>query len=127
MNLSAVKRQAKPAQIVSISHGPTLTDQTQLVWFLTPTVVLGDQHLGVLKSQMPGVQMRSLTGSDNVDAWSNQETWDAALLNIRVVVSTYQILFDALAHAFVTLDLLSLIVFDEGIYKQGDHFTSPRG
>lgn len=49
-----------------------------------------------------------------MDTWSDQHTWDAMLDNVRIVVSTYQILFDALKHGFVTLDSLALIVFDEG-------------
>ena len=43
-----------------------------------------------------------------------QSLWDAVLQNVKVVVSTYQILLDALSHAFVRMELISLIVFDEG-------------
>lgn len=40
--------------------------------------------------------------------------WDAVLFNHRIIVSTYQILFDAVAHAFVPLASLGIIVIDEG-------------
>jgi hypothetical protein len=49
-----------------------------------------------------------------VDSWSTQKVWDAFLLNVRLVVSTYQVLLDALGHAFVKMGSLALIVFDEG-------------
>lgn len=87
----------------------------QVVWFLAPTVSLCAQQLAVLKSQIPAVQIKFLSGDDNVDSWSDQAVWDAVLLNVRIVVSTYQILLDALSHAFVRMERLSLIVFDEGM------------
>ncbi|KAI8154629.1 Dicer-like protein 2 [Colletotrichum sp. SAR 10_65] len=89
------------------------TATEQIVWFLAPTVSLCAQQLAVLKSQIPAVQIKFLSGDDNVDSWSDQAVWDAVLLNVRIVVSTYQILLDALSHAFVRMERLSLIVFDE--------------
>lgn len=41
--------------------------------------------------------------------------WDKYLKDARVVVSTYQVLFDAIAHGFVRFDRLSLLVLDEGM------------
>jgi ERCC4-related helicase len=58
--------------------------------------------------------MKLLVGSDNVDRWSEQKIWDAALDQVRVVISTHKILEDALAHAFVKLERICLLVFDEG-------------
>jgi hypothetical protein len=49
-----------------------------------------------------------------VDRWTEQHLWDSVLKNVKVVVSTYQILLDALTHAFVRMEDLALIVFDEG-------------
>lgn len=88
----------------------------QIVWFLAPTISLCSQQFEVLKTQIPEVQIKFLSGDDNVDSWSDQQTWDAVLLNVRVVVSTYQILLDAMSHAFVPMSRLSLIVFDEGLW-----------
>ncbi|GKU15974.1 unnamed protein product [Fusarium langsethiae] len=48
----------------------------------------------------------------NIDAWS-EETWPRVLHGTRIVVSTFDILRDALDHAFVKMNMLSLIVFDE--------------
>ncbi|KAL8397756.1 hypothetical protein RB594_004458 [Gaeumannomyces avenae] len=89
------------------------TDADKRIWFLAPTVTLCNQQFEVLRSQLPSIGVKILTGDDNVDSWSNQSIWDAVLFETRVVVCTYQILFDALSHSFVTLDTISLIVFDE--------------
>jgi hypothetical protein len=64
--------------------------------------------------QMPAVSIRLLLGSDNVERWSDQRIWDAALLNIEVVISTHAVLADALTHSFVKIEELKLIIYDEG-------------
>lgn len=91
-----------------------LTFGIQLVWFLAPTVALATQQFGVIQSQITSVQAKLLCGEESVKTWSEQRVWDAMLHNIRIVVSTYQILLDALIHSFVSIDSLSLLVFDEG-------------
>lgn len=72
------------------------------------------QQLDVLQSQIASVQIKSLTSLDNVDKWSDKATWDAVLINVNIVVSTYAVLCDTLSHAFVDMESLALIVFDEG-------------
>lgn len=72
------------------------------------------QQLAVLQSQIASVQIKSFTSLDNVDKWLNQATWDAALTNVNIVVATYEVLRDAIFHAFVDIKSLALIVFDEG-------------
>lgn len=91
---------------------------TQRVWFLANTVALCTQQYQVLQSQIPAVQAKILRGEDNIDTWSDQATWDAILINTQIVVSTPQILLDALSHGFVVIESLSLIVFDEGACLQ---------
>ena len=86
----------------------------QIVWFLAPTVALCQQQYDVLADLLPAVQVRFICGADNVDHWSEQHVWDAILHNIRIVVSTHQVLLDALSHAFVRMKKLALLVFDEG-------------
>jgi ERCC4-related helicase len=61
------------------------------------------------------VQIKFLSGADGVDRWTEQTLWDSILSNVDVVVSTYQILADALSHGFVKMESLALIVFDEGM------------
>ncbi|KAI0472383.1 RNase3 domain-containing protein [Xylaria cf. heliscus] len=85
----------------------------KIIWFLAPTVALCQQQFRVLKSQIGAAQIKLLSGSDGVDTWSDTRIWDDYLKNVRVVVSTYQILLDAITHAFVQFNQLCLIVFDE--------------
>lgn len=84
------------------------------MWFLAPTVALCEQQHGTIRENLPALRTRLLIGSDNVDRWGEQRIWDAALDNIQLVVSTYAVLSDALAHGFVHMEKLSLLVFDEG-------------
>ncbi|KAJ5556705.1 ATP-dependent helicase dcl2 [Penicillium frequentans] len=65
--------------------------------------------------------MRMLTGDDGVDCWSNQDIWDTALGGMRVVFSTHAVLADALAHGFVSLQQLALLVFDEAHHCMKSH------
>jgi len=70
----------------------------------------------ILLSQLSAVQVKFLSGADGVERWTKQSLWDGVLGNVRVVVSTYQILLDALTHAVVKMEQLALIVFDEGTF-----------
>lgn len=79
-------------------------------------MVLAEQQYSVLSKQLPLYQSRLLLGSDNIDHWSTQRIWDKILLNIRIVVSTPQVLLNAMSSGFVKLSKLALLVFDEGIF-----------
>lgn len=92
-----------------------------MVWFLAPTVALCLQQHDVIVSQIPSVKTRALTGLDNVDRWTDQSIWDAALRNIRIVVSTHAVLADALSHGFVQISQLSLLIFDEAHHCMRRH------
>jgi len=84
---------------------------------MAPTVSLCAQQFAVITSQISSVQAKLLTGDDGVDSWSTQEIWTAFLFNVRIVVSTYQVLLDALYHGFIRMSALGLIVLDEGGYS----------
>ena len=86
----------------------------QILWFLAPTVALCEQQHNYISAQIAQVHTRFLSGADNVDAWGDKAMWDAILKNVRIVVSTYQILLNALDHGFVWMQSLALVVFDEG-------------
>ncbi|KAH3946055.1 Dicer-like protein 2 [Parastagonospora nodorum] len=85
----------------------------KIVWFLAPTVTLCEQQFAVFKSNLPGYGIQLLSGKDNLDHWTDQGVWDDVLLNIRIVLSTHQVLLDALSHGFVKMRNLSLLIFDE--------------
>ena len=80
---------------------------------MAPTVSLCAQQLGVFKTQMPSVLAKIVTGADEVDSWS-KSTWEGVLFNVKLVVTTPQVLLDALLHGFVQISSLALIIFDEG-------------
>lgn len=84
-----------------------------MIWFMAPTLELCSQQFDVLQTHIPAVQMKYLSGNDNIDKWTEPELWAAVLHGVRVVVSTYQILLDALTHGFISIENLVLIVFDE--------------
>lgn len=84
-----------------------------MIWFLAPTVPLCNQQFEVLKAQIPWVQEKVITGAVGVDSWS-ASTWDTALINVKIVITTPQVLLDALLHGFVNISSLALLVFDEG-------------
>lgn len=88
------------------------------IWFMAPNTVLAEQQLHFLSSQLPGYRMRSLLGHDKVDLWHSQDIWEKALANLNVIVSTPQVLLDALRNAFVRLQDISLLVFDEAHHCQ---------
>ena len=69
--------------------------------------------------------MHVLTGrQDNVDFWTSQDVWDAALSGRHGVISTPQILLDALTHGFVSLSDTSLLVIDEAHHGNKKHPTN---
>ncbi|OQD72256.1 hypothetical protein PENPOL_c001G07256 [Penicillium polonicum] len=85
----------------------------KLIWFLAPTVALSLQQHEVITSQILSVKTKVLTGLDNVDRWTEQGVWDKVLKDVRIVVSTYAVLADALGHGFVRMSRLALLIFDE--------------
>lgn len=85
-------------------------------------MALCEQQYKVLSLQLPSVQIRFLSGADKPELWKDQALWDAVLKNIRIVVSTHDVLLDALSHGFVRLHSLALLVFDEG--TSGDSQTT---
>ncbi|KAJ6787650.1 hypothetical protein PWT90_06885 [Aphanocladium album] len=107
------------------------------IWFLAPTVLLCAQQYKAITAEISSMPTRLVTGHDNVDTW-DASTWEALLNGTQTVVSTYQVLLDALVHAFVRLSNLSLLVFDEAhnatgnspggkIMSQFYHFENTRG
>ncbi|KAJ5616526.1 hypothetical protein N7537_001640 [Penicillium hordei] len=85
----------------------------KLIWFLAPTVALSLQQHEVITTHILSVKTKVLTGLDNVDRWTEQGIWDKVLKDVRVVVSTYAVLADALGHGFVRMSRLALLIFDE--------------
>lgn len=86
----------------------------KLIWFLAPSVALSEQHYTKVVQLLPAYQIKLLVGSDKLDKWTDQWHWDAILANVEIVVGTPKVLEEALEHGFVSMTMLSLLVFDEG-------------
>ena len=95
------------------------------MWFLAPSVALcHQQHIELTKHITP-YNHRIFSGLDDIDKWTDQKLWDAALQNVHVVVSTPAVLYDALSHGFVPITKIALLVFDEGIWLAALFTTLP--
>ncbi|KAB8071218.1 hypothetical protein BDV29DRAFT_197577 [Aspergillus leporis] len=93
----------------------------KLIWFLCPTVALCGQHMQTMTACFPPMWCRSFTSNDNVDHWGTKATWNVALSNVKIAISTYQVLYDVLVHGFVNMARLSLLIFDEAHHCTEDH------
>lgn len=89
----------------------------EIIWFLAPAVSLCGQQFNKISLQVTWAKIRLLTSNENVYTWNTAE-WSQALEDVRVVVSTYQVLLDALSNAFISMHNLTLIIFDEGESKK---------
>ncbi|KAG9856073.1 P-loop containing nucleoside triphosphate hydrolase protein, partial [Aureobasidium melanogenum] len=101
-----------------------LEQSDKLVWFLAPTVALCHQHYRSITTNLPAYQTRLLTSEDGVDRWTDQTVWDGVLKDMKVIVSTYGVLYDALCHGFVAMRRLSLCVFDEAHHYTKKHASN---
>lgn len=72
------------------------------------------QQLSVLQSQISLVRIKPFTSLDNVSRWTEKSVCDAMLFSVNIVVSIYAVLYNALCHAFIDMESLARIVFDEG-------------
>ena len=91
------------------------------MWFLAPKVALCLQQYEAIKALMPSVWVTLMTGKENNGTW-RADIWQAVLADSQVMVSTPDVLRDALCHAFLSLDRLALLVIDEGKIGR-THFT----
>ncbi|KAL7941039.1 P-loop containing nucleoside triphosphate hydrolase protein [Trichoderma barbatum] len=87
-------------------------DPKKIIWFIAPTVSLCTQQCEVFKLQMHGVPIVMLAGNSNINAWG-PDIWSNLMDTARIIVTTPQILLDALDHAYMSMNDLALIVFDE--------------
>jgi len=85
----------------------------QLSWFLAPTVSLCKQQRNVIAAALP-VSVGLISGANEPDQWKDQRLWRTVLSTHRIMVSTPQVLLDALRHGYVNLGRdISLLIFDE--------------
>jgi len=112
-------------------------DILQLSWFVAPTVALVEQQRDVIATQMP-VSVGLVSGASGSHQWKGPALWRTILDTHRVMVTTPQVLLDALRHGYVNLGAdISLLIFDEvhhagknhpynAIMKEFYHILPPR-
>ncbi|KAG1732456.1 uncharacterized protein EDB91DRAFT_1152051 [Suillus paluster] len=90
-------------------------------WFLAPTVALCEQQHRVIKDSMQ-VPVGLIHGALEPKQWTDISLWKRVLENNRVIVSTPQVLLDALSHGYIHMGLdIGLLVFDEAHHADRNH------
>ncbi|OVA04235.1 Ribonuclease III domain [Macleaya cordata] len=91
----------------------------KLIIFLAPTVHLVNQQFEVIKIHT-NFKVEEYYGAKGIDEW-NAEHWEKEIRENEVMVMTPQILLGALRKAFLNLDMVCLMVFDECHRTTGNH------
>ncbi|KAJ7227232.1 hypothetical protein GGX14DRAFT_418753 [Mycena pura] len=90
-------------------------------WFLAPTVALCEQQQQVIQTAL-SVSVGLISGSNEPEHWKDAALWRSVLNTHRVVVTTPQVLLDALRHSYVKLGQdIGLLVFDEAHHAVEEH------
>ncbi|KAA8546198.1 hypothetical protein F0562_003063 [Nyssa sinensis] len=98
----------------SIQHG-----YKKLILFLAPTVHLVHQQFEVMKIHT-NLEVEEYYGAKGVDDW-NAKCWEKEINEHDVLVMTPQILLDALRKAFLSLEIVCLMIIDECHRATGNH------
>ncbi|CCM06284.1 uncharacterized protein FIBRA_08535 [Fibroporia radiculosa] len=94
---------------------------SKVSWFLAPTVALVEQQSEVIKSAIP-VSVTAISGASEPKQWIDPKLWRSVLDTHRVIVSTPQILLDALHHGYIDLGRdIGLLIFDEAHHAMSKH------
>ncbi|TFY79805.1 hypothetical protein EWM64_g4204 [Hericium alpestre] len=90
-------------------------------WFLTPTVALCQQQYEVIKDHLP-VSVGIISGANEPDQWKDAQLWRRVLANYKIIVSTHDVLLNALRHGYVDMgQYINLLIFDEAHHAADNH------
>jgi endoribonuclease Dicer len=88
---------------------------------MAPTVALCEQQREVIENALP-VSVRIISGAHEPNQWKNASLWTDVLATNQIIVSTPQVLLDALRHGYILLGTdVSLMVFDEAHHAVDNH------
>ena len=97
-----------------------LSITTKVSWFIAPTVALCEQQHDVIQKAIGSAGL--IHGALEPKQWTDPNLWKNVLKKNRVVVSTPQVLLDALSHGYISLGReIGLLVFDEAHHANDDH------
>ncbi|KAI3877798.1 hypothetical protein MKW92_013413 [Papaver armeniacum] len=105
--------------VMLIQHIGLNNQEGKLMIFLAPTVHLVTQQAEVLRINTD-FKVEEYYGAKGVDVWT-AEHWENERKKNDVMVMTPQILLDAMRKAFLSLDNVCLLVFDECHRTTGNH------
>ncbi|KAF8428422.1 hypothetical protein L210DRAFT_3764899 [Boletus edulis BED1] len=89
-------------------------------WFVAPTVTLCEQQHQVIQTAIGSVGL--IHGGLEPKQWTNSNMWKDVLRKNRVIVSTPQVLLDALSHGYVSLGRdIGFLIFDEAHHANDNH------
>jgi len=75
----------------------------------------------VLEKHIP-VSVGIVSGANEPNQWKNAALWERVLQTHRIMVSTPQVILDALRHGYINLGRdISLIIFDEAHHAVDKH------
>ncbi|KZT09260.1 P-loop containing nucleoside triphosphate hydrolase protein [Laetiporus sulphureus 93-53] len=94
---------------------------SRVSWFLAPTVALVEQQYTVIDEAIP-VAVGMISGASEPNQWKDAVLWQTLLATHRIIVSTPQVLLDALLHGYIDLGRdIALMVFDEAHHATAKH------
>ncbi|KAJ7903482.1 hypothetical protein B0H14DRAFT_2665029 [Mycena olivaceomarginata] len=96
-------------------------ESNKLSWFMAPTRALCQQQKSVIQEAI-AVPVGLISGSIEPDQWTDKALWQTVLNTYRIMVSTPQVLLDALRHGYINLGIdIGLLIFDEAHHAVADH------
>lgn len=97
-----------------------LSIATKVSWFIAPTVTLCEQQHEVIQKAIGSAGL--IHGGLEPKQWKDPNLWKDVLRKNRVIVSTPQVLLDALSHGYISLGReIGLLVFDEAHHANDNH------
>uniref|UniRef100_A0A5B7CE62 Uncharacterized protein n=1 Tax=Davidia involucrata TaxID=16924 RepID=A0A5B7CE62_DAVIN len=102
-----------------IGRSIKLAGDKKIILFLAPTVHLVHQQFEVIKVHT-NLKVEEYYGAKGVDEW-NAKCWEKEINEHDALVMTPQILLDALRKAFVSLEIVCLMIIDECHRATGNH------
>ncbi|KAF7336662.1 hypothetical protein MVEN_02101000 [Mycena venus] len=96
-------------------------EPSKISWFMAPTRALCDQQKAVIQAAI-GVPVGLISGNNHPDQWTDTTLWQSILKTYRIMVSTPQVLLDALHHAHINMgNDIGLLIFDEAHHAVDKH------
>ncbi|XP_020690291.1 endoribonuclease Dicer homolog 3a isoform X2 [Dendrobium catenatum] len=119
LDTGAGKTMIAVMMIKEIGKDLRLKGDRGLIVFLAPTVHLVTQQYEVIKVHTD-LKAASYYGEKGIDQWDEKD-WEKEISTYQVMVMTPQILLDSLRKAFLPMNVVRLMVFDECHRATGNH------